>query len=72
VRPDFSTATEAWLMAGGSHHTALSKAVGTEVIVDFAEIAEIELLVIGAGTTVPDFRRELRWNAAYHHLARGL
>ena len=71
-RPDFATATEAWLMAGGSHHTVLSKAVGTEVIADFAEIAGIELLVIGAETTIPAFRKELRWNAAYHHLASGL
>jgi L-arabinose isomerase len=71
-RPDLATATEAWLMAGGSHHTVLSKAVGTEVIADFAEIAGIELLVIGAETTIPAFRKELRWNAAYHHLASGL
>jgi len=67
-RPDFSTATEAWLMAGGSHHTVLSQAVGTEVIADFAEIAGIELLVIGPETTIPTFRKELRWNAAYYRL----
>jgi L-arabinose isomerase len=71
-RPDFSTATEAWLMAGGSHHTVLSRAVGTEVIADFAAMAGIELLVIDAGTTIGAFKRELRWNAAYYHLARGL
>ncbi len=71
-RPDFSTATEAWLMAGGSHHTVLSQAIGTEILADFAEMAGIEFLVIGAGTTIPAFRQELRWNAAYYHLARGL
>jgi len=71
-RPDFSTATEAWLVAGGSHHTVLSRAVGAEVLADFAEMAGIELLVIGAGTTIPAFRQELRWNSAYYHLARGL
>jgi L-arabinose isomerase len=70
-RPDFATATEAWLMAGGSHHTVLSRAVGTEVIADFAEMTGIELLVIDADTTVRGFSRELRWNAAYHHMTGG-
>ena len=35
-------------MAGGSHHTVLSQALGTEVIADFAEMTGIELLVIDA------------------------
>ena len=70
-RPDFNTATEAWLMAGGSHHTVLSRALGAEVIADFADIAGIELVVIGAGTSVADFKKELRWNAAYYHMAGG-
>ena len=25
-----------------------------------------------AGTTVPDFQRELRWNQAYYRLSQGL
>src|ERR1035437_2087877 len=45
-RPDFATATESWLMAGGSHHTVLSRAVGAEVIADFAEMAGCEFLLI--------------------------
>ena len=71
-RPDMRTALETWLAAGGSHHTALSRALDPEPLVDFAEIAGIELLLIDETTTVPAFRRELRWNQAYHHLARGL
>ncbi len=70
-RPDFATATEAWLMAGGSHHTVLSRALGSEVIADFAEMTGIELLVIDADTTIRAFGRELRWNAAYHHMTGG-
>jgi L-arabinose isomerase len=70
-RPDFSTATEAWLMAGGSHHTVLSQALGTEVISDFAEMTGLELLVIGAGTSIAGFKKELRWNSAYYHMAGG-
>ncbi len=71
-RPDFATATESWLMAGGSHHTVLSRAVGANIIADFAEMAGCEFLLIGAGTTAASFARELRWNEAYYHLAGGL
>jgi L-arabinose isomerase len=71
-RPDMRTAVEAWLAAGGAHHTALSRALDPEPLIDFAEMAGIELLLIDETTSVPAFRRELRWNQAYHHLARGL
>ena len=71
-RPSLSTSAEAWLMAGGPHHTVLSKALGLEVLEDFAEMTRTELLVIGADTTPRTFQRELRWNAAYHRLAQGL
>ena len=70
-RPDMRTAVEAWLSAGGAHHTALSRAIGPEPLIDFAEMAGIELLLIDETTTVATFRREVRWNQAYHHLARG-
>jgi L-arabinose isomerase len=71
-RPGLATAAEAWLMAGGSHHTVLSRAIGLEPLADFAEIAGLEFLAIGARTTIPEFSRELRWNSAYYRLARGL
>jgi L-arabinose isomerase len=71
-RPDLSTAAEAWLLAGGPHHTSFSQALTMEPIVDFAEIAGIELVVIDGGTTISDFKKELRWNQVYYHLQRGL
>jgi L-arabinose isomerase len=71
-RPDFSTATESWLMAGGSHHTVLSRAIGAEALADFAEMAGVEFLRIGADTTVEAFQKELHWNEAYYRLAAGL
>ena len=48
--PDFATAAEAWLAAGGPHHTVLSSALDVEVITDFAAIAGVELVVIDADT----------------------
>jgi L-arabinose isomerase len=70
-RPDLPTAAEAWLTAGGPHHTALTASLPVEALEDFAEIADIELVTIDAATTSAAFKRELRWNAAYHFLNRG-
>ncbi len=71
-RPSLATSAEAWLMAGAPHHTVLSKAIGVEVLEDFAEMTGTELVVIDADTTPRSVQRELRWNAAYHRLAQGL
>lgn len=60
--PDFFTATEAWLTAGGSHHSVLSTAVELEAIGDLATIAGIELLTISKTSTLPGLINELRWN----------
>jgi len=68
-RPSLATSAESWLMAGGPHHTVLSKAIGVDVLADFAEMTGVEMLVIDANTTPRTFARELRWNAAYHRLA---
>ena len=71
-RPDLRTAVESWLIAGGAHHTVLTRAIDPEPLADFAEMAGIELALIDETTTVPSFRKELRWNAAYYHLTRTL
>ncbi|HVW22041.1 MAG TPA: L-arabinose isomerase [Opitutaceae bacterium] len=63
-RPDFKTACGAWIRAGGAHHTGFSYAVTTEHMRDFAEMAGVELVVIGARTELPEFEKELRWNDA--------
>jgi L-arabinose isomerase len=70
--PDFSTSAAAWLTAGAAHHTVMSTAVGVEAFRDFAEIARTELLVIDEDTTLRDFTKEVRWNAAYYRLAQGI
>jgi L-arabinose isomerase len=70
-RPDLPTAAEAWLTAGGPHHTALTTGVAAEAITDFAEIAGIELVTIDRATSGAAFRRELRWNQAFYFLDRG-
>ncbi|MFH9352235.1 L-arabinose isomerase [Kitasatospora sp. NPDC017646] len=71
-RPDLHTSTEAWLTAGGPHHTVLSGAVGTDELEDLAEMLGVELLMIDDDTSIRQFTREMRWNQAYHRLAQGL
>jgi L-arabinose isomerase len=71
-RPDFATATEGWLTAGGPHHTVLSTALGAEELTDLAEVFATELVLIDGATTRRSLAQELRWSAAYHRLAQRL
>jgi L-arabinose isomerase len=71
-QPDLATSAAAWLTAGAAHHTVMTTAVGIEVFRDFAEMAGTELLVIDETTTLREFQKEVRWNAAYYRLAQGM
>jgi L-arabinose isomerase len=71
-QPDLPTGATAWIYAGGAHHTAFSRAVTAEYIVDFAEMAGIECVLIDNLTRISDLKKELRWNELYYMLARGL
>jgi L-arabinose isomerase len=70
--PDFATSAASWLAAGAAHHTVMSTAAGIGAFEDFARMAGVELLVIDAHTTAAAFEREMRANAAYYRLARGI
>jgi len=70
--PDFQTSAECWILAGAAHHTVMTTAINRESFEDLAEMTGSELVVIDAETTGPAFRRELRWNDAFHRLARGI
>ena len=39
---------------------------------DFAEMAGVEFVLIDNNTTISEFKKELRWNDLYYHLAKGL
>jgi L-arabinose isomerase len=69
-RPNLRVAAEAWLHAGGPHHTSLSTALTRTHLEDFAEMAGIELIAIGDGTTTAEVKKELRWNQAAYLLDR--
>jgi L-arabinose isomerase len=71
-RPNLKVAAAAWIPAGGAHHTAFSQALTPEHLEDYAEMAGIELVLIDETTSLRQLKKELRWNEAYYHLARGL
>ncbi|RYF53553.1 MAG: L-arabinose isomerase, partial [Cytophagaceae bacterium] len=60
--PDMKTGCAAWIYGGGAHHTAYSQNLTAEHMQDFADMAGLEYLRIGKGTTIEQFRNELRWN----------
>ncbi|WP_347331635.1 L-arabinose isomerase [Marinimicrobium locisalis] len=71
-RPNLGIAGAAWIHAGGAHHSVYSQGVTTEQIIDFAEMAGVEAVVIDEDTKVRKFKDELRQNAAYYHLKQGV
>jgi L-arabinose isomerase len=70
--PNLKVSATTWILAGGAHHTALSRALTPEHLENFAEMAGMEFLLIDRDTKVRDFAKELRWNDMYYHLAHGL
>ncbi len=70
-QPDLDTAAAAWILAGGAHHTSFAQALSLEHMIDFAEMANIEVLTIDDTTRLHDFKNALRWNEVYYHLAGG-
>lgn len=62
-KPDLATGAEAWILAGGAHHTAFSYDLTAEQMGDWAAAMGIEAVHIDAATTIRAFKNELRWNA---------
>lgn len=62
--PDLYTGAEAWILAGGAHHTAFSYDLTAEQMGDWAEAMGIEAVYIDKDTTIRGLKNELRWNSA--------
>jgi L-arabinose isomerase len=69
-QPNLEVAAAAWIYAGGAHHTGFSQAATTEMLEDFAAIADVEVAVIDARTNVRDFQQQLRNSEVYYALRR--
>jgi L-arabinose isomerase len=67
-KPDLETASHAWILGGGAHHTGYSKQVTTEMLTDFCEMCGIEMVLIDDKTDIGSFKKELKWNDLYYTL----
>lgn len=70
--PDLKTAAEAWILAGGAHHTGFSMSLSKEHLEDFALMADIECLLIDEGTLLSDFKKEIQLNETYYMFSQSM
>ena len=65
-QPDLATGAEAWILAGGAHHTAFSYDLTAEQMGDWAAAMGVEAVYIDNDTTIRSLKNELRWNSVYY------
>ena len=71
-QPNFEVGAGAWILAGGTHHSAFSYDITEEYWEDFAEILGIEYVKINKQTNTSDFKTELRNAELYYMLNKAL
>jgi len=71
AKPDLATAAEAWIQAGGAHHTAFSFDVSADQIELLAEMSGTECVFIDSKTQMRAFKQDLRTGEVYYGI-RGL
>ena len=64
--PDMQTGCAGWIFSGGAHHTCYSQNLSVECLEDFAEMAGIEMILIGKDTRIYDLKNQLRWNELFY------
>ena len=60
--PNLDVAAEAWILAGGAHHSVYTQGITPEHLRILADIFGIEFLLIDEKTEIPAFNNEIRWN----------
>ncbi|MDR2496389.1 MAG: L-arabinose isomerase [Tannerellaceae bacterium] len=70
--PNFEIGAAAWILAGGTHHSAFSFPLTMEYMEDYAEIAGIELLPVTKDSTLHRFKFEMKVNELYYMLNKSL
>ena len=67
-QPTFEIGAAAWILAGGTHHSAFSYDINEEYWADFAEMLGIEYVRINKDTNIADFKQTLQNNEMYYML----
>jgi L-arabinose isomerase len=65
-QPSMEVGLQAWILAGGAHHTVYSQNLTTEYIEDLAEMLDIELVAIDKDTKIRGLKNELRLNEFFY------
>lgn len=65
-RPNLQTGAQAWILAGGAHHTAFSYDLTVDQMIAWADAMGIESVVIDETTNIRTLKNELRWNEAVY------
>ncbi len=60
--PDLCTGAKMWIMAGGAHHSVLTTAASADMLIDWAEMMDIEVVHISNETTVEGLKQQLFLN----------
>ena len=64
--PDIYTGAEAWILAGGAHHTAFTYDLTAEQMGDWAAAMGIEAVYIDKDTRIRDFKRDLMLGEVFY------
>ena len=64
--PDIYTGAEAWILAGGAHHTAFTYDLTAEQMGDWAAAMGIEAVYIDKDTKIRDFKRDLMLGEVFY------
>ena len=65
-QPDMYTGAEAWILAGGAHHTAFSYDLTAEQMGDWANAMGIEAVYIDKNTKIREFKRDLMLGEVFY------
>ena len=71
-QPTFEIGAGAWILAGGTHHSAFSYDISEEYWEDFAEMLDLEYVRINKQTTISGLKQDLRNNEVYYMLNKAL
>ena len=64
--PEIYTGAEAWILAGGAHHTAFTYDLTAEQMGDWAAAMGIEAVYIDKDTKIRDFKRDLMLGEVFY------
>ncbi|MCV9385089.1 L-arabinose isomerase [Reichenbachiella ulvae] len=65
AKPNLEIAAQAWILAGGAHHTVYSQNLGNEYLEDYADMVDLEIVTIDEDTNIRDFKDTLKHNDVY-------